>query len=106
MISLPRKRSKTNLVFSSLGLQVFLFQFAPEDVIFMELNAKFDLKIFLINPGDEIFVPMNIWPISPPEQQLRSKNEYIQIELKKESKVSRKNCNDSLDYVYGGKLFD
>ena len=75
-----------------------------EDVIFLELNAKFDLKIYLINPGDEVFVPLNIWPINPPEQILSSKNEYIQIELKKESKVSGKNCNDSLDYVYGGKL--
>ena len=69
----------------------------------MELNAKFDLKMYLINPGDEVFAPMNIWPISPPEQRLSSKNEYIQIELTKESKVSKKNCNNVVDYVYGGK---
>ena len=69
----------------------------------MELNAKFDLKMYFINPGDEVFAPMNIWPINPPEQRLSRKNEYVQIELNKESKVSRKNCSDSLDYVYGGK---
>ena len=69
----------------------------------MELNAKFDLKMYLINPGDEVFAPMNIWPISPPEQRLSSKNEYIQIELTKESKVSKKNCNNFVGYVYGGK---
>ena len=70
----------------------------------MELNAKFDLKIYVINPGEEVFVPLNIWPINPPEQQLSSKNEYIHMEFQKESKVSRKKCNDSLDFVYGGKL--
>ena len=70
----------------------------------MELNANFDLKIYLINPGDEIFAPMNIWPISPPEQRLSSKNVYSQIELIKESKISRKNCTDDVDYVYGGKM--
>ena len=69
----------------------------------MELNANFDLKIYLINPGDEIFASMNIWPISPPEQRLSSKNVYSQIELTKESKISRKNCTDDVDYVYGGK---
>ena len=70
----------------------------------MESNATIDLKIYLINPGDEVFVPLNIWPTNPPEQLLSSMNEYIQIELKTESKVSRKDCNDSLDYVYGGKF--
>lgn len=70
----------------------------------MELNANFDLKIYLINPGDEIFAPMNIWPISPPEQRLSSKYVYSQIELIKESKISRKNCTNDVDYVYGGKM--
>ena len=70
----------------------------------MELNAKFDLKIYVINPGEEVFVPLNVWPINPPEQLLSSKNEYIHIEFRKESKVSWNNCNDSLDFVYGGKF--
>ena len=68
----------------------------------MELNANFDLKLYLVNPGDEVFAPMNIWPISPPEQRLSSKNEYMQIELTKESKILKKNCNNDMDYVYGG----
>ena len=69
----------------------------------MELNAKYDLKIYLINPGDEVFAPLNIWPISPQEQRLSSKNEYMHIRLTKESKVSKKNCTDVEGYVYGGK---
>ena len=51
-----------------------------------------------------MFVPLNVWPINPPEQLLSSKNEYIHIEFKKESKLSWNNCNDSLDFVYGGKF--
>ena len=76
-----------------------------EDVIWLELNADFNLKIYLINPGDEIFAPFNIWPISPQEKKLRKMNEYTEIRLIKQSKVSNKkkdDCNPSPEYVYGG----
>ena len=72
----------------------------------MELNANFDLKIYLMNPGDEVFAPMNIWPIIPREQRLSSKNVYSQIELTKFSKKSLQSryCNSQVDYFYGGKI--
>ena len=71
------------------------------------MNAKFDLKIYLLNPGDEIFAPMNIWPKTPQEQRLSKMNEYVQIRLTKESKLLNKKekCNSSHTYVYGGKKF-
>ena len=76
---------------------------APEDAIWMEVNAKYNLKIYFIGPGDEIFAPLNIWPISPQEQRLSNINEYTQIRLTKKSKVTKNDdCIASPNYVYGG----
>jgi hypothetical protein len=73
------------------------------DVIWLEVNANYNLKIYFINPGDEIFAPLNVWPISPHEQRLSNKNEYTQIRLTKKSKVSKKDeCEDTPKYAYGG----
>jgi hypothetical protein len=81
------------------------FQMSEKDAILLEVNANFSLKIYFINPGDEIFAPFNIWPISPQEKKLSKMNEYTEIRLTKQSKVTNKkkdDCNPSPDYVYGG----
>ena len=75
----------------------------PEDVIWLEVNANFNLKIYFIDPGDEIFAPLNVWPVSPHEQWLSNMQEYTQIRLTKKSKVTKKDdCIPTPDYVYGG----
>ena len=75
----------------------------PEDVIWLEVIANFNLKIYFIEPGDEIFTPLNIWPLSPYEQRLSNMHEYTQIRLTKKSTVTKKDdCIPEPDYVYGG----
>ena len=71
----------------------------------MEINANRYLDLYLFNPGDEVFAPMNVWPIRPQKVRLNKKNEFMQIRVTKESKLSKKNCNQSRTYVYGGKHF-
>ena len=76
---------------------------AKDDIIWLEVNANFNLKIYFINPGDEIFAPLNVYPTSPQEQRLSNTNEYTQIRLTKKSKVTKKDeCEADPDYVYGG----
>ena len=83
----------------------YYFQVTPEDAIFLEFYSQYDLRIYLLNPGDEIFAPMNVWPINPQEMKLDTKYEYIQIELTKGKKVTNnEECNNSLTYAYGGKI--
>ena len=71
----------------------------------LELNAKFDLKLYLLDPGDEVFAPMNIWPIKPIELRISKKNVYAQIEVKKQSRIAQNDCTAVVDYHYGGKRF-
>ena len=80
---------------------------ATGDVIWLELNAKLSLKIYFINPGDEVFAPLNVWPVSPQQKTLSKTNEFTEIRLTKKSKISNRkknDCNSSPDYVYGGTL--
>ena len=75
----------------------------PEDVIWLEVNAKFSLKIYFIGPGDEIFTPMNVWPITPQKQWISNMNEYTQVRLTKKSKITKKDeCEVEPNYVFGG----
>ena len=74
----------------------------PEDALFMELNANFNLKIYFMNPGDEIFAPINTWPLQPQEKHLTNDIQLMQIELNKETRISKKECIADEDYKYGG----
>ena len=60
-----------------------------------------------MNPGDEVFAPIFIWPqeIDIQEQRLSRMNEFTQIRLSKESKMKKNDdCNATVTYVYGGKI--
>ena len=65
-----------------------------------------DLKIRLINPGDEVFAAMNIFPNIPVELKLSRNSEVTQIRLRKEQYKSNANCNDSEHYIYGGNFLN
>ena len=63
--------------------------------------------MFVINPGDDIFIPFFLFPITPVNTYLSQDLAWTQIRLTKETKRERsiqdKPCNDKDDYVYGGK---
>ena len=66
-----------------------------KDTLWLELNAKFDLKLYVINKGDEVFAPMFVWTKYPPEQKLDRKMAWAEIQLTKESKVTKRDeCED------------
>ena len=56
----------------------------------------------LIYPGEEIFVPMGIWPNSPVKLNFRGDRDFVRFRLKKGLYKSKEKCNDSQNYIYGG----
>ena len=74
--------------------------------MWLELNSNFDLKLYVINRGDEIFVPTGMWPNYPTEQKIRKTLAWVEINLMKESQMMQlETCNDTISYVYGGKNY-
>ena len=83
----------------------YVFQMEASDIIWLELNSNFDLNLYVINPGDEIFVPAFLFPNYPAQQSLRKTLEWKQIKLTKEStRMEKETCNDASGYVFGGKI--
>ena len=79
----------------------------PADTIWLELNSNFDLNLYVLNPGDEVFVPVFLWPNYPAEQRIRKSLAWSKIDLTKTSeKLKKGTCNDTSGYVYGGKIKD
>ena len=75
-----------------------------DDIIWLEVNANFNLKIYFINPGEEIFAALNVWPVNPIVHSLSMLNEFTQIRLTKKSNVLKNDkCEADPTYVYGGK---
>ena len=77
-----------------------------KDFLWVELNSEYDLHMFVINPGDDIFIPFFLFPITPVNTYLSQDLAWTQIRLTKETKRERsikdKPCNDKDDYIYGG----
>ena len=74
-------------------------------MIWLELNSEFDLNLYLINPGDQIFVPVSLFPIKPVKKHLSRSLVWAQILVTKQTTRSKTgDCNDTVDYVYGGKM--
>ena len=87
------------------------FQLAALDIIWLELNAELELDLYIINYGDQVFIPGLTFPkhpnrLSPYPTKLRLKKNlvYIPIELTKQSNVkSSSSCNRTSGYTYGRK---
>ena len=77
-------------------------QASPSDGVFLWLNTKKTLRLDLIYPGEEIFVPMGIWPNSPVKLNFRGDRDFVRFRLKKGWYKSKEKCNDSQNYNYGG----
>ena len=78
----------------------------------LELKATFDFDLYLLEPGDEVFIPATIWPNHPqralsyPRMHQQKKTlSYSTIQLSKQSQVQHSaSCNGTKGYVYGGKI--
>ena len=77
----------------------------------LELKATFDFDLYLLEPGDEIFIPSGIMPNHPQRtlpyprtQQQKKTLSYSTIQLSKQSQLQHSpSCNGTKGYVYGGK---
>ena len=77
------------------------------DYIWIELNSKFDLTLYIINPGEDVLVPFFYFPNTMTMKHLSSNLAWTNIMLTKETKEVKKSkygtCNDDDGYVYGGR---
>ena len=65
--------------------------------------------MFIVDPGDMIFVPMFVWRVYPVEQILSNDIELMEIRLTKTEKVVQEelhDCNGNKDYIYGSKYIN
>ena len=75
------------------------------DVIWLELNSEFDLNLYLLNSGEQIFVPVNMFPIKPVKKHLPRNLVWAKLSLAKQTLRSKTGeCNGTVGYVYGGNL--
>ena len=75
------------------------------DTFWIELNAGFDLSMYVVNPGDDIFAPFFLFPVDPIKTHLSQNIAWTQIRLIKETKrENSKKCNNTKGYLYGGKI--
>ena len=61
--------------------------------------------MYIIDPGNEIFIPNNLWSKPPAHQRLGKDLAYADMKLTKQTDVIQENCNNTNGYVYGGKKF-
>ena len=62
--------------------------------------------MFIVDPGDMIFVPMFVWRTYPVEQKLDTDIELMEIRLTKAETVVQEKlhgCNGNKNYIYGSK---
>ena len=86
-------------------------QLKAQEIIWLELKATYDFELYVIVPGDEVFIPASMFPKHPqrilsyPAKQSLSKTlAYSQIQLTKQANVIQsETCNSTDGYVYGGK---
>ena len=70
------------------------------------MNAKFDYTLYVIPPGEEIFVPNGLYPTLPATTILRKTLTYTIMHLKKQTSVKQgEYCNATKGYKYGGMYF-
>ena len=70
--------------------------------MFLLLNAKKALELNMIHPGEEIFVPMGIWPNTPVKLNFRRDRNFARFRMEKGLYKSKDKCHESKEYIYGG----
>ena len=74
------------------------------DNIWLELKTNFNTRLFVIDPDDEIFMPIFVWPSNPEETKLRTSSTWDEIKVTKEVNIKEaETCNSTTEYMYGGK---
>ena len=77
----------------------------------LQVKATFDFDLYVIDPGDEVFISPFVWPNRPQSflsypavKRLRRTLSYSTIQLTKQSYSEKSDyCNGIEGYSYGGK---
>ena len=78
----------------------------------LEVKAISDFDLYVVDPGEEVFIPSFIWPNHPQRilsypavKRLRRTLSYSTIQLTKQSYADKSDsCNGTKSYIYGGKM--
>ena len=82
------------------------------DTVMLVVKATFDFDLYIIDPGEEVFISPFVWPNRPQSilsypavKRLRRTLSYSTIQLTKQSYAEKSvSCNDTRGYSYGGKI--
>ena len=76
---------------------------SPSDTLWLELTTKYDLRLYLIEPGNEIFIPAFLWTKVPTLQPLKRSLTFINIKVHKRNKLLKKGtCEQRDNRKYAG----
>lgn len=73
-------------------------------MIWLELSTKLELQLYIIEPGNEIFIPADTWVQDPQMMRLKKDHSYVEMKLQKQTVSLRpKTCKSTEGYDYGGE---
>ena len=82
---------------------IAILQVESGDNIWLELKTNFNTKLFVIDPDDEIFMPIFVWPSNPEETELRTSSSWDEVKVTKRVNIKKDDsCISTTEYIYGG----
>ena len=76
------------------------------DRIWLEFNSNLDLKLFLVEPGNEIFIPLFLWPSNQDPKLLPIRKNDNVIDVRIQRTYCIKNSPGCLDAdAYSGAYY-
>ena len=76
---------------------------ARRSAIWMLLRPEKDLKLFVVEQGSDIFLPLFIWPESPVSVEINSDIFFNDIRVTKNVLIiNNEDCNGKDNYKYSG----
>ena len=70
--------------------------------IWIALRPQTDLKVFVVEPGLDIFVPVFIWPKHIPSMEVHKNMMMIDMRVTKNVFKNHENCETNENYKYAG----
>ena len=71
------------------------------DMFWFDLKTNFDLELFLIDPEDEVFVPMSMFPISPAVVQIKKNDNVNSVDVQQKVLIKKEKEGSILNLLCG-----
>ena len=80
---------------------------SSSDTLWLELTTKYDLRLYLIEPGNEIFIPAFLWTKVPTSQPLKRSLTFMTIKVHRRDKLLKKGtCGQRNNHKYAGIILE